>query len=50
VFWQAPVDKASKQIFNAIQKKKRRVYITRRWSIIAWLLKHLPYSILKKVA
>ena len=50
VFWQAPVDKASKQIFGAIQKRKRRVYITRRWSIIAWLLKHLPYSILKKVA
>ena len=50
VFWQAPVDKASKQIFRAIQKRKRRVYITRRWAIIAWLLKHLPYAILKKVA
>jgi short-subunit dehydrogenase len=50
VFWQAPVDKAAKQIFTAIQKKKRRVYVTRRWGIIAWILKHLPYTILKKVA
>jgi short-subunit dehydrogenase len=49
VFWQAPVDKASKQIFTAIQKRKRRVYVTRRWGIIAWLLKHMPYSILKKI-
>jgi len=50
VFWQAPVDKAARQIFAAIQKRKRRVYITRRWSLIAWILKRLPYSILKKVA
>src|SRR5205814_4807102 len=38
-FWEAPVEKAAKQIFNAIQKKKRKVYITRRWTIIAWALK-----------
>ena len=50
VFWQAPVDKASRQIFTAIQKKRRKVYVTRRWGIIAWLLKRLPYSILKKIA
>jgi len=50
VFWQAPVGKASKQIFTAIQKRKKRVYVTRRWGIIAFLLKHLPYSILKRVA
>jgi short-subunit dehydrogenase len=50
VFWQAPVDKASRQIFTAIQKRRRRVYITRRWGLIAWMLKRLPYSILKKFA
>ena len=49
-FWEAPVEKAAKQIFNAIQKKKRKVYITRRWTIIAWALKWLPHFILKRFA
>jgi short-subunit dehydrogenase len=50
LFWQAPVEKAARQIFTAIQKKKRKVYITRRWAIIAWILKWLPYSVLKRFA
>jgi short-subunit dehydrogenase len=50
IFWQAPVEKAAKQIFNAIQKRRRKAFITRRWAIIAWILKWLPYSILKRFA
>lgn len=50
LFWQASVGKASKQIFRAIKNKKRRVYITRRWRIIAWILKWLPHNVLKRVA
>jgi len=42
LFWVAPVDKAALQIVDAIDKKKWRVYITRRWAIIAWLLKWIP--------
>ena len=49
-FWEAPVEKAAKQIFSAIQKKKRRTYITRRWIIIAWLLKWMPHFIIKRFA
>ena len=49
-FWEAPLEKAAKQIFSAIQKKKRKVYITRRWAIIAWALKWMPYFILKRFA
>ncbi len=49
-FWEAPVEKAARQIFEAIQKKKRKVYVSRRWAIIAWILKWLPYSILKRFA
>ncbi len=41
-FWVAPVEKAAAQIFEAIQKKKKRAYITKRWAIIAWLLKYMP--------
>jgi short-subunit dehydrogenase len=44
-FWVAPVDKAAAQIFRAIQKKQKRAYITRRWQLIAGILKLLPASI-----
>lgn len=49
-FWEAPVEKAATQIFSAIQKKKRKVYVTRRWAVVAWLLKWIPHFILKKFA
>jgi short-subunit dehydrogenase len=49
-FWEAPVEKAAKQIFNAIQKKKRKTYITHRWIIIAWLIKWMPHFIIKRYA
>lgn len=49
-FWEARVSKAAKQIFNAIQKKKRRAYITHRWAMVAWILKNLPYIVLKRFA
>jgi len=49
-FWEAPVGKAARQIFKAIQKQKRKVYITRRWVLIAWVLKWMPHFILKKFA
>jgi short-subunit dehydrogenase len=42
VFWRAPVDKAAEQIYQAICKKKKTAYITRRWRLIAWLQKCLP--------
>jgi short-subunit dehydrogenase len=48
-FWIVPLQKAAKQIFHAIQKKKRRAYISHRWIIIAWLLKWVPYSIYKRL-
>ncbi len=48
-FWVAPVDKATRQIFHAIQNKKRRAYITKRWWLIAKIMKWLPYGIYKKI-
>jgi len=48
-FWVAPVEKAAKQIFTAIQHKKRRAYITRRWWLIARLMKCMPIFIYKKI-
>jgi short-subunit dehydrogenase len=42
VFWRAPTRKAAEQIYQAIVKKKKHAYITKRWRLIAWLLKILP--------
>jgi short-subunit dehydrogenase len=39
-FWTQPVDKAARQIFAAIQSKRKVVYITKRWSLIGFLLRH----------
>lgn len=41
-FWEAPAEKAAKQIMEAIEAKKFRVYITKRWWLIAHLIKILP--------
>lgn len=42
LFWVASAKKAAGQIFEAIKKKKKKVYITKRWTLIALLLKMMP--------
>ena len=49
LFWVAPVQKAAEQIFEAINQKKKVVYITKRWRLIGLLLRVIPFSILKRV-
>lgn len=49
LFWVAPVEKAAEQIYSAIKRKKKVVYVTKRWFLISYLLKIIPYSILKKL-
>ena len=49
MFWVAAVEKAAQQIFTAIKRKRKVVYITKRWRIIGWLLKIMPYSVLRKL-
>lgn len=48
LFWMAPLEKATKQIYSAIKRKKRVAYISKRWAIIAFVLKIVPAWILKK--
>ncbi|MBS1731943.1 MAG: oxidoreductase, partial [Bacteroidetes bacterium] len=48
-FWVAPVEKAARQIYDAIRAKKARAYVTKRWWLIAKLLRLIPYSILKRI-
>jgi short-subunit dehydrogenase len=42
IFWAAEADKAARQIYNAIKRRKSTAYITRRWRLVAWLMKLLP--------
>ncbi|HBF33284.1 TPA: oxidoreductase [Candidatus Sumerlaeota bacterium] len=49
LFWVAPVDKAVRQIYDAIKKKKSGAYVTRRWRLIAWLLKAMPSALYEKL-
>jgi len=42
LFWVAPLNKAAQQIYHAIIKNKTHAYITRRWRLVAWLLKAMP--------
>lgn len=44
-FWVASVDKATSQIFDAIKRKKKIVYITKRWKFIGTILKRIPRQI-----
>lgn len=48
-FWVAPVEKASQQIFQAIKSKKKVVYVTKRWRLVAAILKNLPRAIYDKM-
>ncbi|MBT8272832.1 MAG: SDR family NAD(P)-dependent oxidoreductase [Bacteroidia bacterium] len=49
IFWMSSLEKASKQIYNAVKRKKRTVYISRRWIMIAWVLKIVPSWLIKLV-
>ncbi len=49
LFWVSPVEKAAEQIYAAIKRKKKVVYISKRWRLISYILKAIPYSILKKL-
>lgn len=48
-FWVSDPKKAAKQIISAINNKKRVAYITKRWWLIAQILKVLPYGVYKRL-
>jgi short-subunit dehydrogenase len=49
-FWVASPEKAAKQMVNAIAKKSRVAYITRRWWLVAKVLRVVPYWIYRRFA
>lgn len=42
LFWVMPVEKTAKQIMSAINRKKKVAYVTKRWKLIAFLLRIMP--------
>jgi short-subunit dehydrogenase len=48
-FWVASPQKAARQIVRAIEKRKKVAYITKRWWLIAQILKILPYWLYKYI-
>ncbi|PKP02881.1 MAG: oxidoreductase [Bacteroidetes bacterium HGW-Bacteroidetes-6] len=42
IFWVASVEKASRQIFGAIRRKRKVAYVTKRWRIAAFVFRLIP--------
>lgn len=42
LFWVASPQKAARQILEAIHGRRDHVYVTRRWRLIAWLMRLMP--------
>jgi short-subunit dehydrogenase len=49
-FWVASPAMAAKQIVGAVDTRRALVYVTRRWRVIAWLLRCLPDAVFTRVA
>ncbi len=49
LFWLVPVPKAAQQIIAAIAAGRKKAYISRRWRLIAWLLRLMPSSLLSRM-
>jgi short-subunit dehydrogenase len=49
LFWVLPVEKAAKQLFKAIQDKRKISYLTSRWKFMAILLKLAPRFLIEKM-
>ena len=49
LFWVMPVGKVVCQMCAAIRRKKSKVYVTKRWHILAVITKNLPFALFKRL-
>jgi len=49
LFWVGTTKKAVKQMLKDIEKKKSYSYVTRRWRLVAWLIKLTPNWVLDRL-
>lgn len=48
-FWIASPQKAARQIVSAIRRRKKIVYVTKRWRLIAWAMRLVPDALFSKL-
>lgn len=48
-FWVVPKEKAARQIFGHLMKRKDIAYVSKRWALVALILKVLPHWLYKKM-
>ena len=48
-FWVVPLEKAARQIIKGIEKKKQKVYVSKRWWLVARLMRFTPFWIYKRI-
>ena len=49
LFWVMPVDRVADQLLRAVRRRRSVAVVTRRWRIVAWLLRHMPDRIYRKM-
>lgn len=50
LFWVASPTQAARQICRLIKRRKAHGYVTRRWRIVAWLLKLMPGCVYERIS
>ena len=48
-FWVVPLEKAARQIIVGIEKNKQKVYVSKRWWLVARLMRLTPFWLYKKI-
>lgn len=49
LFWVSPVRKAVAQIYRAIEQRRAHAFVTKRWRLVAWLLKVMPNFLYNRI-
>ena len=49
LFWVMPVDRVVEGIVRAIRRRRSVAVVTRRWLLPAWLIRHMPECIYRKM-
>ena len=49
LFWVMPVDRVVEGIVRAIRRRRSVAVVTRRWQLPAWLIRHMPECIYRKM-
>ena len=48
-FWRISAEEAVEYVHRAVEKKCEHIYVSSRWRLIAYLMRILPHSVLRKI-